>query len=180
MRDNPISSSVDFDKDGVQHGHLKLPHSDDRSAWGAVMIPITVIRNGIGPTVLVTGANHGDEYEGPVALLGLANEIIAEEVNGRIIMVPMMNYPAFCAGKRTSPIDDGNMNRLFPGRPDGTAAEKIADYFQRYLLPMADYVLDIHSGGKTLQFVPFAAAHILEDQAQQSRCLLYTSDAADE
>ena len=55
------------------------------------------------------------------------------------------------------------MNRSFPGRPDGTLTEKIADYFQRCLLPLADYVLDIHSGGKTLQFVPFAAAHVLAD-----------------
>jgi N-alpha-acetyl-L-2,4-diaminobutyrate deacetylase len=161
---------VDFDADGVQHGHLKLPHSDNRSAWGAIMIPITVIKNGAGPTVLVTGANHGDEYEGPVALLNLANEIGPDEVSGRIIMVPMMNYPAFCAGKRTSPIDNGNMNRVFPGRPDGTATEKIADYFYRYLLPISDFVLDIHSGGKTLSFVPFAAAHVLDDKSQQARC----------
>ena len=52
---------------------------------------------------------------------------------------------------------------MTPCRPDGTPSEKIADYFQRTLLPMADYVLDIHSGGKTLDFVPFAAAHVLDD-----------------
>lgn len=170
MKNSSVSATIDFEKDGVQHGHLKLPHSDNRSAWGAIMTPVTVIKNGSGPTVVVTGANHGDEYEGPVALLNLCNEIRAEEVSGRIIMVPMMNYPAFCAGYRNSPIDEGNMNRSFPGRPDGSATEKMADYFNRVLLPMADFVLDIHSGGKTLNFVPFAAAHVLADKAQQNRC----------
>ena len=63
------------------------------------------------------------------------------------------------------------MNRVFPGRPDGSLTEKIADYFQRSLLPLADVVLDLHSGGKTLNFVPFAAAHVLEDKDQQARCV---------
>ena len=167
---SPVTASVDFDADGVHHGHLKLPHSDDRSAWGAIMTPLTVIKNGHGPSALLTGGNHGDEYEGPTALLDLADRIDPDRVRGRIIIVPMMNYPAFCAGTRTSPIDRGNMNRVFPGRADGTATEKMADYFQRTLLPITEYVLDIHSGGKTLNFLPFAAAHVLEDAAQQGRC----------
>ena len=167
---SPVTTTLDFDADGVHHGHLKLPHSDDRSAWGAVMTPLSVIKNGDGPTALLTGGNHGDEYEGPTALLDLANRIDPARVSGRVIVVPMMNYPAFCAGTRTSPLDRGNMNRVFPGRADGTATEKIADYFQRTLLPMAEYVLDIHSGGKTLQFIPFAAVHALEDAEQQARC----------
>lgn len=171
MRANPIATDIDFSKDGVQHGHLNLPHSHDESAWGSVLIPITVVRNGDGPTALLSGANHGDEYEGPVALLDLANTLRAEDVSGRVIIVPMMNVPAFRAGKRTSPIDGGNMNRAFPGRPDGGVTGKIADYFQRTLLPLADYVLDIHSGGRTLEFVPFACAHRLTDKAQEARCI---------
>ncbi|MCG8908353.1 N(2)-acetyl-L-2,4-diaminobutanoate deacetylase DoeB [Pseudomonas sp. DP-17] len=167
LRENPISASVDFQRDGVQHGHLKLPYSRDDSAWGAVMIPVCVVKNGNGPTALLTGGNHGDEYEGPVALSRLAQELRAEEVRGRVIIVPFMNTPAFLAGKRTSPIDSGNLNRSFPGRPDGTVTQKIADYFQRTLLPLADVVLDIHSGGRTLDFLPFAACHVLPDKAQQ-------------
>ncbi len=171
MKVNPISSTVDFEKDGVQHGFLKLPHSHDGSAWGSMMIPITVARNGDGPTVLFTGGNHGDEYEGPIALFDLAAHIKAEDLTGRVIIIPGMNYPAFRAAKRTSPIDSGNMNRAFPGSPTGTITEKIADFFQRTLLPMADYVVDIHSGGKTLDFIPFCAAHVLDDKEQQARCI---------
>lgn len=171
MRYSPISPTVDFDANGIQHGALRLPYSRDDSAWGSIMIPITIVKNGDGPTALLTGANHGDEYEGPLALVDLAASLRPEEVAGRVIIVPFMNYPAFMAGTRTSPIDKGNMNRAFPGVPDGTVTQKIADYFQRYLLPMADVVLDFHSGGRTLDFLPFAASHYLDDAEQQARCL---------
>ena len=171
MEASPITATVDYEKDGVQHGFLKLPHSHDESGWGSMMIPITVAKNGIGPTMLFTGANHGDEYEGPVALFDLAHRIDASEISGRIIIVPGMNYPAFQAGKRTSPIDGGNMNRVFPGNPTGTLTEKIADYFQRTLLPLADFVADFHSGGRTLDFLPFCCAHVLEDKIQQEKCI---------
>jgi N-alpha-acetyl-L-2,4-diaminobutyrate deacetylase len=133
------------------------------------MIPIAVIRNGNGPTALLSGGNHGDEYEGPLALFELARTLDPAHVSGAVIIVPAMNYPAFRAGTRTSPIDRGNLNRSFPGRPDGTVTEKIADYFARELLPRADIVLDFHSGGKTLDFVPFCAAHILADKAQEAK-----------
>jgi len=170
MRASPITPTVDLDADGVQHGFLKLPYSRDDSAWGAVMIPLTVVKRGEGPTVLLTGGNHGDEYEGPVALSKLAGSLREGDVSGRVIIVPFMNYPAFKAGTRTSPIDAGNLNRSFPGRPDGSVTEKIADYFQRHLLERADYVLDLHAGGRTLDFVPFAAIHVLPDAQQQARC----------
>ena len=171
MSQSPVLATVDFDAEGVQHGYLKVPYSGDDSGWGAVMIPITVVKNDVGPTVILTGANHGDEYEGPIALWWLSNELKSKDIRGRVIIVPAMNYPAFKAGKRTSSIDGGNMNRAFPGRPDGTITEIIADYFNRVLLPMADYVADLHSGGKTLDFVPFACAHVLEDKHQQARCI---------
>nr|CAD6425590.1 N-alpha-acetyl diaminobutyric acid deacetylase DoeB [Rhizobium sp. Q54] len=169
-RPSPIAASVSFDGKGVQHGHLRLPYSRDDSAWGSVMIPICVIANGEGPTALLTGANHGDEYEGPAALFELAQTLDPSQVSGRVIIVPALNYPAFRAGTRTSPIDRGNLNRSFPGRPDGSVTEKIADYVTRHLIPLADIVLDFHSGGKTLDFLPYAAAHELADKDQEARC----------
>lgn len=170
MRDNPISATIDFDLGGVQHGYLRLPYSRNDSAWGSIQIPITQVKNGSGPCALLTGANHGDEYEGPLALVELATDLKAEDVSGTVIIIPFMNHPSFLAGTRVSPIDDVNMNRAFPGQPDGTATQKIADYFARTLLPMADVVLDFHSGGKTLDFIPFAASHALDDPEQHARC----------
>ncbi|WP_219988702.1 succinylglutamate desuccinylase/aspartoacylase domain-containing protein [Leucothrix pacifica] len=171
MSTNPISATIDFDKDGIQHGFLRLPHSTNESAWGSIMIPITQFKNGDGPTALLSGANHGDEYEGPIALYSFAARERFDDLQGRVIIVPAMNYPAFCAGTRVSPIDGLNMNRIYPGQAKGTVTPVIADYFSQTLLPMADYVLDIHSGGKTLDFVPFAACHVLEDKAKKARCI---------
>lgn len=170
MTSNPISPTIPFDVDGKHHGFLKLPYSRDDSAWGSVMIPICVIRNGDGPTALLTGANHGDEYEGPIALQELSYSLEPADITGRVIIVPAFNFPAFLAGKRVSPIDGRNLNRSFPGKPDGTVTEKIADYFARTLVPMAHVVVDFHSGGKTLDFVPFACSHVLDDKEQERQC----------
>ena len=108
--------------------------------------------------------------EGPIALQSLANTIDVERIRGQVIIVPYLNFPAFQAGHRVSPIDQLNMNRIFPGDPKGTVTRVIADYFSSVLLPMSDYVLDIHSGGKTLDFLPFAAYHELDDKSQQAAC----------
>ena len=167
---NPISTNIDFSKDGLQHGFLQVPYSRNDSAWGAVMVPISFAKNGDGPGAVLTGANHGDEYEGPIALQSLANTIDVERIRGQVIIVPYLNFPAFQAGHRVSPIDQLNMNRIFPGDPKGTVTRVIADYFSSVLLPMSDYVLDIHSGGKTLDFLPFAAYHELDDKSQQAAC----------
>lgn len=167
---NPISSSIDFNADGLQHGFLKIPHSRNDSAWGSVMLPISYAKNGDGPGAILTGANHGDEYEGPLALHNLANNLDVDQIRGSVIIIPMMNYPAFQAAQRVSPIDQLNMNRVFPGQPKGSVTQLIADYITTALLPMCDYVLDIHSGGKTLEFLPFAAYHELADSRQQSAC----------
>ncbi len=169
LRSTPVVPSVEYSREGVQHGFLRLPYSHDGSAWGSVMIPITVVRNGDGPTALLTGGNHGDEYEGPLALFELARTLDPGEITGTVIIVPAMNYPAFLAATRTSPIDKVNMNRCFPGRPNGTVTEKIADYFQRHLLPRADIVLDFHSGGRTLDFLPFCAAHVHPDKEVEKK-----------
>ncbi|MEI4472657.1 N(2)-acetyl-L-2,4-diaminobutanoate deacetylase DoeB [Frigidibacter sp. MR17.24] len=167
---SPVTATIALADDGARHGHLHLPHSRDDSAWGAVMIPISVIANGPGPTALLIGGNHGDEYEGPAALWDLARSLAPDEIAGRVIVLPALNHPAFLAATRTSPIDRGNLNRSFPGHPAGTVTQKIADYVTRHLLPASDIVLDIHSGGRTLDFLPFAAAHELAQAEHSARC----------
>lgn len=172
-----ITASVDFDADGLHHGHLQLPYSRDDAAYGSVMIPIAVAKHGDGPTVLLAGGNHGDEYMGPLAMLKLANTLAIEQVTGRIIVLPCMNQPAFAAGTRTSPIDAGNLNRSFPGRPDGTHTERIADYVTRHLLPLADVVADVHDGGRTLEFVPMASSTLLPDDPETERASAAAAEA---
>ncbi len=147
---------VDFNAEGKQTGFVRLFHSVHSSAYGFIPIPIVVIKNGAGPTALFVSGNHGDEYEGQVALSNLAKSLEPSQVKGRVIILPMANFPAAMAGKRTSPIDEGNLNRTFPGDADGTVTQQIAFFIEHVLIPMADVVCDLHSGGSSLMYVPCA------------------------
>lgn len=164
-----VTATVDFERDGKQFGHLNVPHSRNDSGWGAVHLPIVSIRNGDGPTVVFTGGNHGDEYEGPIALLKLVRALDPAGIQGQIIVIPALNFPAVMAGTRVSPIDGVNMNRVFPGRRDGGISSTIAHFVQHEIVPRCDALCDIHSGGKTLFFSPFAAYHRIPNQAVMDR-----------
>lgn len=149
---NPIKSEVDFNIQGKHTGFLRLPHSVHRSAYGWLPIPIASIRNGQGPTIVVMAGNHGDEYEGQVMVSRLIREIMPAMITGHLILLPMANFPAAQAGRRTSPLDGGNLNRHFPGNPSGTPTEIIAHYIENTLLAQANYVIDLHSGGSSLLY----------------------------
>ncbi|MGC2037183.1 succinylglutamate desuccinylase/aspartoacylase family protein, partial [Paraburkholderia caledonica] len=151
-----IATDIDFERSGFQTGTLRLPYSHDRSAYGHVPIPLAVLNAGAGtgPTVLLTGGNHGDEYEGPVALMKLMQRMPSMTIRGRLIVIPGLNFPAFVNGTRTSPIDRGNLNRLFPGARNGQPTEMIADYVESELLPRADVVIDLHAGGASFEHAP--------------------------
>ena len=151
-----IVAEVDFGKNGRQHGFLRLFHSVHSSAYGFIPIPIVVLKNGDGPTALLVSGTHGDEYEGQVALCNLVKSLDPARIRGRVIILPAANFPAAVAGRRTSPIDEGNLNRLFPGDPDGTVTQQIAYHIEHELVPMADLVCDLHSGGSSLMYVPSA------------------------
>jgi N2-acetyl-L-2,4-diaminobutanoate deacetylase len=159
-----ISTDIDFTKDGKHQSYLWVPVSTNSSAYGTVPIPITVVKRGQGPTVLITGGVHGDEYEGPIALLKLARRLTPGMVRGRVILVPALNLPAALAGTRLSPLDGLNLNRVFPGEPNGSITSMIAHYVSTVLIPMADVVVDLHSGGMTLEYLPTILMHELEDQ----------------
>ena len=149
-----IATEIDFDKNGRQTGFLRLPHSVDRSAYGWIPIPIVCLRNGSGPSVLLMAGNHGDEFEGQVALTKLARTLEADKIKGRIVILPMANAPAARAGTRNSPVDGLNLNRCFPGDINGSPTAMIAHYIETVLLPQCDVVIDVHSGGQSLQYVP--------------------------
>jgi N-alpha-acetyl-L-2,4-diaminobutyrate deacetylase len=119
--------------------------------------------------VLFIGANHGDEYEGPIALSKLARRLEPACVRGRVIVLPTMNLPAAHAGTRVSPIDGVNMNRCFPGQRYGTQTPMLAHYVYHHLVARADAVVDLHSGGKTLDFVPSMVMHELDDKSLMER-----------
>lgn len=111
-------------------------------------IPITAIVGAqSGPTLLVLSGIHGSEYSPIVASQRLATTLEPEIISGKIIFVHIANMPAYLGRTvYTSPADGKNLNRLFPGNPSGTLSARIAFLLTDQLYPLADAVLDMHSG----------------------------------
>jgi predicted deacylase len=166
-----VFTSLELDKLGKQQGFLQVPYSHNLGGWANVMVPITIIARGKGPTVLALGGNHGDEYQGQIALMKLAGELTPEMVTGRIILIPSLNLPAARAATRLSPLDGMNMNRAFPGNPEGPVTSQIAHYLSTVLFPLSDVVIDIHSGGRSMEFVPCSHMHLVPDLDQRKKML---------
>ena len=166
-----IITQIDYERHGKQQGFLRAPYSHNLGGWANIMIPITVVNRGRGPTVLVLGGNHGDEYQGQIAIMKLARELKPELVAGRLILIPSLNLPAAKAATRLSPLDGMNLNRAFPGKPEGAVTEVIADYLSRVLFPLSEVVIDIHSGGRSMEFVPCSHMHLVPDLAQRRKML---------
>lgn len=164
-----VITALDLNKPGKQQGFLQVPYSHNLGGWANVMIPITVVARGKGPTVLVLGGNHGDEYQGQIAIMKLARELQPEQVTGRIIFIPSLNFPAARAATRLSPLDGMNLNRSFPGDAEGPVTSQIAHYLRTVLFPLSDAVIDIHSGGRSMEFVPCAHMHLVPDRDQRRR-----------
>lgn len=166
-----IRTDIDLDRPGKQQGFLRVPYSHNLGGWANVMIPMTLVAHGAGPTVLVLGGNHGDEYQGQVALMKLARSISPEQVQGRLILIPSLNFPAALASTRLSPIDGMNLNRAFPGDAEGSVTSQIAHYLTHELFPISDAVIDIHSGGRSMEFVPCSHMHVVSDRLQRQAML---------
>ena len=149
-----IYTDIDFDRAGRQISFLRVPHSDNNTPFGFIPVPIAVIANGDGPTVLLTGGTHGDEYEGQIILRRLIHELAPESISGRLLILPALNYLAAQAGTRCWPGDNVNMNRVYPGDPDATPTSALAHYVETRLLSMCDFGMDFHSGGKVSVFQP--------------------------
>ena len=152
-RSNFISCDFDFDAPGKHYGAAHLKYSNNTGAMRVFPIPIVTIKNGTGPTVLLTAGNHGNEDEGQLILRRLIQELNATDVQGRIIFLPALNYPAVRAYTRTSPLDNENLNRSFPGDATSGPTSAIARFVVDVLLPLADAGIDFHSGGNAAKFV---------------------------
>lgn len=114
-----------------------------------VDIPVTLV-NGVrpGPLVVITAGVHGGEFTGVDAATRLAALLEAEEVRGQVIVCPVANPPAVYDGRLgISPLDGVNINRVFPGDPDGSPTERLAAWLFTHLIGRADAYVDLHSGG---------------------------------
>jgi uncharacterized protein len=110
-----------------------------------------------GPSLTVIAGVHGCEYSSMAGLRSFVNGLDPERLAGRLTAVPVLNLPAFWT--RTPfvvPEDGKNINRCFPGKSDGTLAERLADAAFRALIAPADALVDLHAGDQPEALEPFA------------------------
>ena len=155
-----ISATIDFNAQGRQIGDLRVPWSGNEQPLGYHPVPVAVLNNETGPTLLLAGGTHGDEYEGPALLLHTLHSFDPVHLRGRIIMFPALNAPAVSARSRCSPLDDGNLNRAFPGDGSSGPTRMIAQFIEDVVLPECDAAIDFHSGGNACVFAPLAMVYL--------------------
>ena len=104
----------------------------------------------------MTAGVHGAEYASIAAALDLGQSLEPNDLRGQVIVVPVMNSPAFRARSiYVSPLDGKNLNRVFPGQALGTASEQIADWVFSNVIRQAEYYVDLHGGDLIEALVPF-------------------------
>ena len=109
-----------------------------------------------GPTLVVTAGIHAAEYASIAAALELGRSLDPASLSGRVIVVPVVDMPAFSARSiYVCPLDGKNPNRVFPGNPRGTASEQIADWVFRNVISQATHYVDLHGGDLIEALVPF-------------------------
>jgi hypothetical protein len=128
----------------MRSGYLEVSPGED----GDAQIPVSVL-NGVrpGPVLALVAGTHGYEYPPITALQRLRGTLDPAALSGTIILVHIANPPSFLG--RTiyySPADGKNLNRVYPGRPDGTLSERIAHIITRDVIERADFVVDLHGG----------------------------------
>jgi predicted deacylase len=137
-------------------------------AAGPIQMPVVVVRGTRpGPTLCVTGGVHATEYPGQTAVRELSRTLDPATLGGTVIAVPVVHVPMLVARSAfVSPIDGLNLNRVAPGRPDGTMTERIAHVLFSEVLCHATHHIDCHGGDLTEVLWPYAAYRVVGKPAQ--------------
>jgi predicted deacylase len=137
---------------------------------GDIRVPVNVIRGRReGPRLVAIAGIHGDEHDGPAALLDVCEDLEPSDLAGTMVIVPVANPPAFRTATRWNVVDGQNLNRIFPGERDGSISHRLARLLVDEVIPGADFVLTIHgwtTGWLTLPYVEYTARHATTDAAR--------------
>lgn len=142
-------------------GYLDVPALGD----GSTRIPVSLVRGaGVGPVLALIAGTHGYEYPGISALQRLRQSIDPRILRGTLILVHIANPPSFYGRTiYTSPADGKNLNRVFPGRPDGTLSERIAHAITTQVIEKADFLVDLHAGDGNEALRPYVYMPVTGD-----------------
>jgi predicted deacylase len=139
-----VLGSIEASAGSSVSGYLEVPRGVDQ----ATRIPVSVIHGARpGPTLALVAGTHGYEYPPITALQRLRGSLDPARLSGTILMVHVANPPSFLGRTiYTSPVDGKNLNRVYPGKPDGTISERIAHTITTQVIERADYLVDMHGG----------------------------------
>jgi predicted deacylase len=125
-------------------GFIEVPAGVDAGS----RVPVIVV-NGAksGPTLALVAGSHGTEYASIVAMAQLANRMDPAGLSGAVIIVPLVNPSSFLEKvPHLNPVDLKNMNRFYPGKPDGTITERASWAIGKQVVEKCDYLIDLHGG----------------------------------
>ena len=125
-------------------GYIRVPAGPDPSTEIAV-----IVVNGAkpGPTLALVAGAHGTEYASIIALERLAETADPAVLSGTLVIVPLLNVASFLQKvPHINPVDGKNMNRLYPGKADGTQTERVLWAINEQVLKRSDYLIDYHGG----------------------------------
>jgi predicted deacylase len=142
-------------------GYLEIPASNDTGA----RIPVSLVRGAHdGPVLALIAGTHGYEYPGITALQRLRQSIDPQALRGTLILVHIANPPSFYGRTvYTSPADGKNLNRVYPGRPDGTLSERIAHAITSEVIAKSDFLVDLHAGDANEALRPYVYMPVTGD-----------------
>jgi uncharacterized protein len=135
-------------------GVIKVPAGVD----AALDIPVAVVHGRrIGPVLALVAGSHGTEYASIIALERLIATLDATTIRGSVIIVPLINVPSFEQRvAHLNPVDGKNMNREYPGKPNGTQTDRASYAITREVIAQADHVIDMHGGDTDESLFPFS------------------------
>jgi predicted deacylase len=135
-------------------GAIEVPAGSD----AALSIPIAVAHGAkAGPVLALLAGAHGTEYASIIALEKLISEIDAKQLTGTVIILPLVNVPSFQrVVPHLNPIDGKNMNRMYPGKTDGTQTDRASHLITTQVVEQADHVIDFHGGDIDESLRPYA------------------------
>ena len=151
----------------VRSGFLEVPEKDGIKT----AIPVTIIRGAKkGKVLALVAAVHGYEYPPVLALYRIKDQVDPKKLSGTLVLVHIANLPSF--QKRTvyyNPFDWKNLNRVFPGDPNGTLSQRIAFVLNEQIIKKCDYLIDLHCGDANEALIPYSYWMISDKKSMDAK-----------
>jgi predicted deacylase len=159
-------------------GAIEVPAGVD----AALSIPVVVVHGAkAGPVLAIVAGLHGTEYASIVAVERLIDRLDPADLSGTAILVPLVNVPSFEQKvPHLNPVDGKNMNRMFPGRPDGTQTDRASYLITQQVVDQCDHLIDLHGGDLDESLRPYTywtkTGHEPQDSISKAMVLAFGLD----